>query len=197
MDLQDSAPLRIRFDLLTKVEKASGIRASACFQCRKCTNGCPLTAAMDLPPDQVVRLLILGQESLVLECATIWVCSACETCTTRCPNEIDIAGLMDFLKQEAHRRGIVAPHTNHSYAFHRSFVRDIARRGRVFEGGLVNDYLITSGTWKEKLQQGTLWDDLRLGAALLRRRRMPLVPRGIKNKQELEGFFSPRRETDD
>src|SRR3990172_12582159 len=84
---------------------AARVPVDACYQCKKCSSGCPLTFAMDLLPDRVIRLAILGQEEMLLQSRTIWVCSSCETCTTRCPNGIDIAGVMDWLKEEALRRG--------------------------------------------------------------------------------------------
>jgi len=189
MEQTAAAALEVHFDLAEKVRDATGITASACYQCRKCTNGCPLTFAMDHYPDRIVRLLLLGQEEEVLHSATIWVCSSCETCTTRCPNDIDIAGLMDHLKSEAHRRGIVRPKGNSTYAFHKVFLDDIARRGRVFESGLLNRYLLESGEWKAKLETGALWGDLRLGWALFRRGRLPLFPHGVKNKQEIRSLI--------
>ncbi|MGQ9687177.1 MAG: 4Fe-4S dicluster domain-containing protein [Desulfobaccales bacterium] len=161
-----------------KVEQDSGIRVSACYQCKKCTNGCPVTFAMDLYPDQVIRLVQLGQRQAVLSCSTIWVCSACETCTTRCPNEVDIAGVMDYLKEQALKNGLT-PAQPRTYAFHRVFLDDIGRRGRVFEGGLLPRYMLKSGEMWRKLKNLELADDLKLAYGMLRKGRMPLRPRGI------------------
>lgn len=177
------------YDVTGKIRALSGISPELCYQCRKCTSGCPLTFAMDYYPDQIVRYLLLGLEEKVLSSATVWVCSACETCTTRCPNEIDIAGLMDYLKQQAHARGLVQPKENLSYAFHKAFLDDIGRRGRVFETGLLQRYMLSSGAWKAKLSDGTLWEEIRLGLALFRRGRLPLWPRGIRDTHELRRLF--------
>ena len=78
------------YQFLEQIEALGPFQTGACFQCRKCTNGCPVTFAMDLYPDEVIRMVILGQRDTVLSCRTIWVCAACETCTTRCPNEVKI-----------------------------------------------------------------------------------------------------------
>ena len=86
---------------MEQLEATGPFQAGACFQCRKCTNGCPVTFAMDLYPDEVIRMVIIGQRETVLRCRTIWVCAACETCTTRCPNKVKIAELMDSLKEMA------------------------------------------------------------------------------------------------
>jgi heterodisulfide reductase subunit C len=170
---------------MEQVEQASGIRVSACYQCKKCTNGCPVTFAMDIYPDQVIRLVQMGQKQAVLTCNTIWVCSACETCTTRCPNEVDIAGVMDYLKEEAVRSGIALPQPR-TYAFHRVFLDDIGRRGRVFEGGLLPRYMLKSGEMWRKIKELELRDDLELAYGMLRRGRMPLRPRGISRRGQAE-----------
>ena len=61
------------YRLLEQIEAQGPFQAGACFQCRKCTNGCPVTFAMDLYPDEVIRLVLLGQRETVLACQTIWV----------------------------------------------------------------------------------------------------------------------------
>lgn len=190
MEQPSAAPLRIDFEFLDKVQRESGIQASACYQCRKCSNGCPLTFAMDLYPDQIIRLLLLGQAAEALHSKTIWVCSSCETCTTRCPNEIDIAGLMDYLKQEACRQRIQDPAANPSLALHQSFLNQIRRRGRIHEGSLMNAYMLSSGSWKTKLKDGTWSDDLRMGWSLFKRGRMPIVPQGVADQHAIKRLFA-------
>lgn len=192
MQETSTAPLQIDFDFLPQVEQASGIQASVCYQCRKCSNGCPLTFAMDHPPDRILRLLLLGQADQALHSRTIWVCSSCETCTTRCPNGIDIAGLMDYLKQEACRRGIPDPSGNRSLAVHQCFLDQIRRRGRVHEGSFMNAYLLKNGVWWSKLMAGTLTQDLRLGWALWKRGRLPIVPHGVADQAEIERLFAAK-----
>src|SRR4030042_1697805 len=90
---------------LSERREAAHLPVSACYQCKECSGGCPLTFAMDLFPDQVIRLALLGQEEKVLTCSTIWVCSACETCTTRCPNGIKNPERKDRAEKKGRRRG--------------------------------------------------------------------------------------------
>lgn len=194
-EVMDEVVLEPNYDAAERILALSGIQPELCYQCRKCTSGCPLTFAMDYYPDQIVRYLLLGLEDKVLSSATIWVCSSCETCTTRCPNDIDIAGLMDYLKQQAHAKGMVDPRQNLTYAFHKAFLDDIARRGRVFETGLVQRYMLSSGAWKAKLSDGTLWDEIRLGVALWRRGRLPLRPRGVRHLAEVQRLFAKPMES--
>ncbi len=189
MEHADLPRLQPSNTLAKSLYDATGISVSDCFQCRKCTNGCPATFAMDIFPDQIIRLVQLGQEERVLNCSTIWICSACETCTTRCPNEIDIAGVMDFLKERAVNAGIKIPQ-GRTYAFHRSFLNDIRRRGRVFEGRLMLEYLVRSGELTRKLLQNDMGPDMGMGWNMLKKGRMPLLPKGIKDKQELKKSLS-------
>ncbi|AEB08703.1 4Fe-4S dicluster domain-containing protein [Desulfobacca acetoxidans] len=179
----------VRF--MEQVEEDGGIRVSTCYQCKKCTNGCPVTFAMDIYPDQVIRLVQMGQRQAVLTCSTIWVCSACETCTTRCPNEVDIAGIMDYLKAQALKSGIVLPQRR-TYVFHKVFLDDIRRRGRVFEGGLLPRYMLKSGEAWRKLRELDFKDDLELAYGMLRRGRMALYPQGIsmKGRAEIQGLLA-------
>ena len=62
--------------------------------------GLPAPAAMD------VHAQPGGADGRSWGCGTrccartpIWICASCQTCTTRCPNGIDIAQLMDTLRQ--------------------------------------------------------------------------------------------------
>jgi heterodisulfide reductase subunit C len=176
--------MRIEPTWLATVESESGIKVSACYQCKKCTVGCPLTFAMDIYPDQVIRLVQMGQRERVLTCNTVWVCSGCETCTTRCPNAVDVAGVMDYLKETAIRSGIEIPQPK-TYIFHRAFLNEIRKRGRVFEAGFMGTYMWESGELKAKLEDKSILEELSLGWAMFRKGRMRLFPKGIKNKRDI------------
>lgn len=82
----------------SKIETLSGENIDLCFQCGGCSSGCPLTQEMDLLPSTVMRYVQLGLEE-VLDSKTIWVCSTCFNCEVRCPRGIDIANLMEALRQ--------------------------------------------------------------------------------------------------
>ena len=81
-----------------KVAELSGENINLCFQCGACSSGCPLTEEMDLLPSKVLRLVQLG-ENEVLNSKTIWICSTCFNCEIRCPRGIDIANVMEALRQ--------------------------------------------------------------------------------------------------
>lgn len=164
------------------------LSVSSCYQCKKCSSGCPLTFAMDLLPDQVIRLALLGQEEQLLGCRTIWVCSTCETCTTRCPNGVDIAGVMDWLKEEALKQGKDLPEVEVA-AFHRFFLEAVqAAGGRVDENRLLRRF--TLFTLWHRPNAGELWENLKLGLKLFQRGRLSLGgPPKLKNQAELAKIF--------
>jgi len=81
-----------------KVEELSGEKIDLCFQCGACSSGCPLTAEMDLLPSKVIRYVQLGMEE-VLESKTPWICITCFNCEIRCPRGIDIANVMEALRE--------------------------------------------------------------------------------------------------
>ncbi len=99
----------------------SEIRVQDCYQCQKCSAGCPVAFAMDYKPNQIMQMVSLGMKERVLSCKTIWVCASCYTCSTRCPNDIDIAKVMDWLRQTAIREG-VPPAEKEVALFHSTFL---------------------------------------------------------------------------
>jgi heterodisulfide reductase subunit C len=149
---------------------------------------------MDLLPDEVIRLAVLGQVELLLSCRTIWVCSSCETCTTRCPNGIDIAGVMDRLKGMALRQG-VAPAQPATARFHRIFLETVRLGGgRLSEPLLLGLYQLKGGDTLARLKSGALLADLRLGWKLARRGRLvPRFPRRLKGAPEIKKIFADAR----
>jgi heterodisulfide reductase subunit C len=93
-------------NLLKKVVELSGQNVFACYQCGKCSAGCPLVSVMDLLPNQVIRLAQLGEIEEVLKSNTIWLCASCFTCGVRCPKGVDLAKIMEALRQIILRKNI-------------------------------------------------------------------------------------------
>jgi len=103
-------PLRISSrqpDFVAKVEELSGENLYACYQCGKCAAGCLFADHMDLLPNQVLRLVQLGDES-VLSSKAPWVCASCLACQVRCPKGVDIAKVMEALRLLSLRKGETA-----------------------------------------------------------------------------------------
>lgn len=78
------------------LESYTGQTLTECYQCGKCTAGCP--ADMDPPPSVIVRLLQLGRYTEAVETASIWSCMSCMTCSERCPKNVSPVAIIEGLK---------------------------------------------------------------------------------------------------
>lgn len=93
-------------DFVKKVEAISEQTLPSCYQCGKCSAGCPMAFAMDLLPSQIIRLAQLGLEDDIAKANTIWICASCITCSVRCPKGVDLARVMEALRLITSRKNI-------------------------------------------------------------------------------------------
>ena len=89
---------QVQGDFVKKVEEISGQNLLSCYQCGKCSAGCPMAFAMDVLPNQIIRLAQLGLEEEIAKSNTIWICASCYTCAVRCPRGVDLARVMEALR---------------------------------------------------------------------------------------------------
>ncbi len=82
-----------------KIQRIADQNLLACYQCGKCSAGCPMAAYMDIPPAQMIRLAQLGLEKDLVNSEAIWLCISCMTCNTRCPKGVRIAELIESMRQ--------------------------------------------------------------------------------------------------
>jgi heterodisulfide reductase subunit C len=141
-----------------------------CYQCSMCSDGCPVAYAMDFHPNQIIHLVRLGLREKVLKSAAIWICSSCETCATRCPNEIEIVRLMDVLRSESMASGFKGPRNNIP-RFHEIFLRQIRKKGRIDEGSLLLNYELKTGDF---LSPEKFREEAGLGLELFRKGKIKL-----------------------
>lgn len=167
-----------------RIEELSHQPIATCFQCQKCTNGCPARFAMDIAPHRVMRLLQLGQLERALTSGTIWACASCQTCTTRCPNEIDIAGIMETLRRVATEEGKAA--FKNTGVFDKEFLSSVESHGRLWELGLILRYTLKA----EGL--GGILRQMPLGLSMLGKGKLKLLPRSVK-PGEMKALFKSTR----
>ncbi len=153
------------------VEKECGADVNLCFQCRKCAVGCPVAYAMDYQPPQLIHAIRLGMDDLVLNSKTIWMCASCETCNTRCPQDVDIPKVMDAAKVLAIERGI-KPKVPSVRSFHKAALANLKKFGRMYELWLIMSL---------KMRTGHLLKDMGLGTKMVRKGKLKLMPswRGV------------------
>jgi heterodisulfide reductase subunit B len=163
---QAHSPMTFSTNLAQRIQDELGENVYLCYQCVKCTSGCPLGEYFDWQPNQIMRALQLGQEDIALESKTPWLCAACQTCTTRCPQGLDINAIMEFLTREALARGY-KPQVPEVQVFNQAFMREVRLWGRAYELGLMAEM---------KLRSGDLTSDLDLGMKMLRKRKLPFLP---------------------
>jgi heterodisulfide reductase subunit C2 len=165
-----------------QIEELSRQNISTCYQCEKCTNGCPMTFAMDIMPHEVMHSLQLGLSDEVVNSDTIWVCASCETCTTRCPNEIDIAHVMDSLRQMSMRKGVKAAHKQ-APVFHSVFLSSVKRFGRMHEASLAVEYALRSGGVNGLRKQ------MGLGLDMMRKGKLKIIPGRLRAGKGVDDIF--------
>jgi heterodisulfide reductase subunit C len=170
---------RVDRKFLEDVKRRSGEDPNLCYQCLKCTAGCPTAPFMDIRPNTILRMIQMGQKEAVLQSSAIWLCVSCETCGTRCPNEIDIGVLMDTLREMAVEEEVSAKEKN-ILLLHQAFIQSIRRGGRVHEATMLVDY---------KLKSKDFFTDLGPGIQLFFKGKIPLFPDLIKGRQELKRIF--------
>jgi heterodisulfide reductase subunit B len=160
-------------DLAERIQEKTGENVFLCYQCVKCTSGCPLAQHFDLAPNQVLRAAQLGMEDLIYGCKTAWLCASCQTCTTRCPQGIDIAKVMDFIVGEAAALGMPAQ-VPASALFNKVFLRNVDILGRAFELGLIAEM---------NLRTGQPFKDLDLGFEMFRRGKIKVLPEVVMRRK--------------
>lgn len=174
---------KIKQSLSDKVREATGESVVMCYQCGKCSAGCPLIDEMDISPNQILRMLQLEFPDLdekVLKSQSIWLCLSCETCVSRCPKNVDLPLIMDYLRSESVREDKVNPRSKDILAFHRTFLDSIRYIGKLFEVGLIAGY---------KMRTLHLLQDVLLTPEMIQRGKLRFLPHMLHNQKAIARIF--------
>ncbi len=167
-----------------EIRRDTGVIINKCYQCGKCSAGCPVATEMEYPPSLVMRMLQtedpLHVEKL-LKSMTIWLCVSCEMCLTRCPMEIDIPSLMDYMRQKSYRAKKTNPQAKKIIAFHKSFLDSINYTGRLYEMGLIVDY---------KMRTGAMMQDVAIAPKMFVKGKLNPIPEFIKGRKKIAAIFN-------
>ncbi len=164
--------------------EATGVDAARCYQCGKCSAGCPLAEDMDYTSSMVMRMLQTEDPAIereLLRSKTIWLCASCEMCISRCPMHVDIPKAMDFLRQRSLSLKLQDPKASRQIvSFHRSFLDMLRVTGRSYEVGMVADY---------KMRSGKLWQDVLLAPVMFIKGKLPIIPESVKGTGNIRRIF--------
>jgi heterodisulfide reductase subunit C len=177
---------------LARVEGETGANISACYQCERCTNACPVSHYMDIKPHQVIRQVQLGWREQLLGSSTIWVCLSCEMCSTYCPNEVAVSAVISHLRNLAFHSSI-RPKERLLAVFHQTFLEELRKFGRVNELWLMQTFNRKPQILREKIKAGTLKEEILLGLALWRKGKLHLIPRRSKAMGEIKAVYRRQR----
>ena len=176
--------------LAARLEQEGEVSVADCYPCGKCTAGCPAAEDMDVAPSQVLRLLQTEtpkHEERALKSLAIWMCIGCETCVTRCPQEVDLPRAMDYLRKESVERDLVHPEGRDVIAFHRSFMSAVEKFGRLFEFGMIVEY---------KLRTGHLMQDVLSAPVMFAKGKVPILPHKAKGAAAIARIFERVRKAE-
>ncbi|MCL1975105.1 MAG: 4Fe-4S dicluster domain-containing protein [Firmicutes bacterium] len=151
--------------------KKAGAKLSDCYQCGKCSAGCPMAESMDLMPRQVLRYLQLGLLQEALSSQAPWICATCQTCSARCPHDVPIAEIMEAIRRQADQMGIRP--LRRTYLFSKYFLLPLKLFGRNHELTLTMFYNLTSGK---------LFQHFTYLPAMLKSRKLKIWPAKVKNR---------------
>jgi len=164
----------------------------ACIQCGVCSGSCPVANEMEYPPRKIIALIRAGMRDEVLSSSSMWHCLSCYMCTVRCPRNIKPTELAHALEDLANQYGFSIKETR-TPAMYRSFVSSIKGNGRVHEFGMmlrfylsIMPYLLANPLAALKM--------LPMGLKLFLHKRLPLIPRKVKGKQDLSKIIQKFRE---
>lgn len=150
-----------------------------CYQCRKCSNGCPVATVEGYLPHRTVRLAQLGRDGRLLGGEEIWSCVGCGTCALRCPNGINVGEVVDGLRERAlvERQ---ASRKSRVPVFFSSFLQAVRMTGRAHEVTMLGLY---------KLRSRDLFSDLDSGLKLFLKRKLSPIPKRIRGMDQIRELF--------
>jgi heterodisulfide reductase subunit C len=161
------------------VQAASGALPMTCYQCTKCSCGCPVADRGDLKPHELVRLVQTDQRAAVLGSRFIWACTSCHTCVTRCPQKVDIPAMNDALRVISLREGLAVAGTAVP-VFNEVFLAAVRKRGRVHEITLMAAF---------KLRTRRFMEDIGKAPAMTAKGKLPLRGSRVRGRSEREEMF--------
>ena len=173
-------------ELSGKIAGDAGVILSECYQCGKCSAGCPMAHALDIQPRQVVRLLQMGMADKLIRSKAIWLCASCHMCVDRCPNSIDLPALIEHARYEAYREGTCA--VKEVGKFNNIFIENVKTFGKSQEAILEGAY---------NLSTGNLLQDMNNAPHMLRHGIVGPELHTVKDREKVRRLITKAQEEDE
>ena len=165
--------------LIRIVEKKADVSLNRCYQCKKCSVGCPVANQTKSPPSEIIRRLQLGAGNELLQTDLIWTCLSCQTCYARCPNEINFAAIIDALRSVAQESGVAKPKGNPPL-FNRLFLNTVKTFGRAYDLQMITLY---------KIRTGNIRQDTEKFPTMIKKGKMALLPSLGADRRKIRRIF--------
>jgi heterodisulfide reductase subunit C len=171
-------------DLISDVQTISGIDIRSCLQCKKCSNGCPVTGLTKIHPSDIIRSLQLNVGDKIFDSDLIWMCASCETCFARCPMKINMASVIDALRIIAVQKNTPKQKGNVPL-FNKSFLKTVKMFGRTYDIGMIAAY---------KLGTSNYFQDTDKFPMMLLKGKIALIPSFHADKKYTKQIFARKQD---
>jgi heterodisulfide reductase subunit C len=175
---------RIDTGFARELDPAGQLNILSCYQCKKCSSGCPMERDSDVHPHQIIRMVQLGRREEALRSSGIWMCVSCQTCVSRCPMNVNTPAVIDALRALSGREKVARGARDVSL-FNRLFLEWAKRAGRIYELGLMGTF---------KVRSLNLFSDVEKFPTMLRKGKLRLLPSLPRRRKNLKEIFRKTKE---
>ena len=107
--LKDEIIRNVSDKITEEIVKEDALKAiRACYQCGRCTAGCPSGRRTSIRTRQLMRKALIGLDE-VLSDPELWLCTTCFTCYERCPRSVPVTEIILKLRNLSSQRGFMKP----------------------------------------------------------------------------------------
>jgi len=164
--------------LQREIREKCGIDVEMCLECGKCSGGCSNGHVFDFTPRKIVKLVKLNAQDTLMNMDALWICLSCHLCSDRCPSGIDTAGILDYMREKAYRKGVTTrPKIT---LFHELMLSSIRHSGRISELFLAMKFNMMTRQYMK---------DAFLGLKMLLKGKLSLFSPGVKDREDIRHMF--------